>query len=352
MTDQPPGQSPPDDKTPSPRPVLRASVAATLGILFVLAAVGIGLATGRVARPSPTPARVSVTFTPAPTPSPTPYDEAAVFRGQPLSGGCATTGGVWIVTNGGGLLRYDGTQWAQVDATLRSLTRVSCGTNAAYGIGFLGAVLVADEQTRQIRSTDVTTEDLFGVAALPNGALMVGTAGSVFILDSGDIQPFAKGIDENLFGVVAFSLQSAWAVGDGGITYRLDQRGWNPVGSGQTNTLRAVAATTPATALAVGDKGTIVTYASGWQVANSGVDVTLRDVIVDPGVWIVGDKGTVLTTSGVPATPFKRVDIGTTCDLISVFSRGGDVWVVGRGAIGGGVWRLRNGAVAQHFGGC
>ena len=26
--------------------------------------------------------------------------------------------------------------------------------------------------------------------------------------------------------------------------------------------------------------------------------------------------------------------------------------IVGRGATGGGVWRLRNGVVAQHFGGC
>ena len=351
MTEQPPGEAP-KAPAPAPRPALRASVALGLGVLFVLAAVGIGLSTGRIARPSPTLVRVSITFTPAPTPSPTPYNEAAVFRGQPLSGGCATSGGVWLVTNGGGLLRYDGSQWAQVDSTLRSLTRVACGTDAAYGIGFLGAVLVADEQARQIRSTDVTIEDLWGVAALPNGALMVGTAGSVFVLDSGDIQPYAKGIDEDLFGVVAFSLQSAWAVGDRGITYRLDQRGWNPVGSGQTNTLRAVAGTTPVNAVAVGDAGTIVTYANGWQVAKSGVDVTLHDVIVDPGVWIVGDKGTLLTTSGIPAAPFKPVDIGTNCDLISVFARSGDVWVVGRGDLGGGVWRLHNGTVAQHFGGC
>src|SRR5258706_6126352 len=270
MTDQPPTESPQTPPAaPAARPALRASVAAGLGVLFILAAVGIGLASGRIARPLPSPVRVSITFTPAPTPSPTPYDEAAVFRGQPISGGCGTTAGVWLVTNGGGLLRYDGALWARVDSTLRSLTRVACGADAAYGIGFLGAVLVADEQTRQIRSTDVTIEDLWGVAALPNGALMVGTRGSVFILDSGDIQPFAKGIDEDLFGVAAFSLQSAWAVGDRGITYRLDQRGWNPIGSGQTNTVRAVAATTPANALAARGAGTIVQFARRRHAAES-----------------------------------------------------------------------------------
>jgi len=331
---------------------LGVGVAAGLGLLLVLAAVGLGLASGRIARPSQTPVRVSITFTPAPTPSPTPYDEAGVFRGQPLSGGCATSSGVWVITNGGGLLRYDGTQWGQIDATLRSLTNVSCGQTAAYAVGLLGAVLIADERTRQIRSTDITTEDLFGVSALPNGALMVGTTGSVFILDGADIQPFARGIDEDLFDVVAFSQQSAWAVGGAGITYRLDQRGWNPVGSGQLHTLRAIAGLTAANVIAVGDAGTVVTYASGWQIAKSGVDVALHDVIVDPAIWIVGDAGTVLTTSGVPSAPFKRVDIGTTCDLSSVFARSGDVWIVGHGATGGGVWRLQNGAVAQHFGGC
>jgi len=327
------------------------NVAVALGVLLVLAAIGLGLASGRIARPSPTSARVSVTFTPTPTPSAAPYDEAALFR-QPISGGCATSGGVWVVTNGGGLLRYDGTQWALIDATLRSLTSVACSQTTAYAVGLLGAVLVADEQTRQIRSTDITTEDLFGVSPLGNGALLVGTAGSVFILDSGDIQPFARGIDEDLFDVVAFSQQSAWAVGDAGITYRLDQRGWNPVGSGQLSSLRAIAGATAANVIAVGDAGTIVTYASGWQIARSGVNVTLRDVIVDPGVWIVGDAGTVLTTSGVPSAPFRVVDIGTKCDLVSVFARSGDVWIVGRGATVGGVWRLHGGAVAQHFGGC
>ena len=326
-------------------------VAAILGALLVLAAIGVGLGGARLFRPSPTPVHVSVTFTPTPTPRSTPYDEAALFH-QPLSGGCATTGGVWVVTNGGGLLRYDGAEWAQVDSTLRSLTAVACGPDAAYGVGLVGAVLVGDEQSRQIRSTDITTEDLFGVAALPSGAMIVGSRGAVFLLDSGNIQPFAAGIDEDLFDVVAFGLQSAWAVGDRGITYRLDGRGWNPVGSGQTNTLRAVAATTPANVIAVGDAGTIVTYASGWQVARSGVDVTLRDVIVTAGVWIVGDAGTLLTTSGVPAAPFRRVDLRTTCDLVSAFARGGDVWVVGRGPVGGAVWRLRDGAVVQHFGGC
>jgi hypothetical protein len=332
---------------------LKTGVAAALAMLAVLAAVGIGLASGRLARPSPTPIRVNVTFTPAPTPSPTPYNEAALFR-QPVSGGCATTEGVWVITDGGSLLRYDGTQWTQVDGTLRSLTRVACTTDTAYAVGHVGQLMVSDETTRQIRATDITVEELWGVSPLPDGAIIVGSRGAVFLIDRGDVHPYAVGIDEDLFDVVAFSVTSAWAVGAAGITYRLDARGWNPVGSGQTNSLRAVAGTTAGNVVAVGDAGTIVTFASGWNKANSGVDVTLRDVIVDPAIWIAGDRGTLLTASGVPSAPFRRIDIGTPCDLVSLFTRGSEIWVVGRGQLGGGVWRVRSsdGTVLQHYGGC
>ncbi len=331
---------------------MRASVAATIAVLAVLAAVGVGLASSRLFTPAPTPIRVNVTFSPAPTPSPTPYDEAALFR-QPLSGGCATTGGVvWLVTNGGGLLRYDGTKWAQVDDTLRSLTRAACSGSTVLAVGFVGQVLRADEQTRQITSIDISLEDLFGVSPLPAGALMVGSRGAVYVLNNGDFQPYAQGIDEDLFDVVAFDLRSAWAVGDQGITYRLDQRGWAPLGSGQGNALRAIAGQTAAGVIAVGDKGTIVAYEGGWKPLASGVSVTLRDITVDAGLWIVGDAGTLLTT-GTQVGTFRSVDLKTTCDLVSVFASAGDVWVIGRAPVGGGgVWRLRNGAVNLHFGGC
>jgi hypothetical protein len=243
---------------------------------------------------------------------------------------------VWVITNGGGLLRFDGTQWAQVDGTLRSLTRAACSTDTVYAVGLVGAFLVAEEQSRQIRAIDITIDDLFGVSTLPSGALMVGSRGSVHVLDSGTLQPYAQGIPDDLLAVVAFGLQSAWAVGDHGITYRLDQRGWAPIASGQE--LRAIAALTPANAVAVGDAGTVLSYVSGWLPAKSGVDVTLRDVIVSPGLWIVGDKGTVLTPGRSPSMPLRKVDIGTSCDLVAVFARNNsEVWVVGRGATGGGV---------------
>jgi hypothetical protein len=172
-------------------------VAAAIAVLVVLAAVSGGLVIGTIARPAPTPIRVSITASPTFTPSPTPADPAVLLR-QPVSAACATTDAVWIVTNGGGILRYDGTLWAQVDNTLRSLTAVACTPSAVFAVGLVGSVVLADEVARQIHPTDITIEDLHGVAPLGDGALMVGSRGAVFILAGGDIQPFAQGIDENL----------------------------------------------------------------------------------------------------------------------------------------------------------
>lgn len=333
---------------------MKTGVAAALAVLAVMAAIGVGLASSALFRPSPTPIRVSVSSTPAPTPSPTPYDEAALFR-MPVSGGCSTTAGVWVISDGGGLLRYDGTQWAQVDGTLRSLTRASCTTTALYAVGHVGALMISDETTRSIKATDLTIQDLWGVSPVTDGAWIVGSRGMILgVDDSGGVYPFPTSEEIDLFDVVAFSLSSAWAVGDRGITYRLDSRGWTPVGSAQTNALRAVAGTTPANVLAVGDAGTIVTFTNGaWLPAKSGVDVTLHDVIVAPAIWIAGDRGTLLTSSGVASAPFRKIDLGTDCDLVTVFARGTEIWVVGKSLINGGVWRMRaDGTVIQHFGGC
>ena len=48
-----------------------------------------------------------------------------------------------------------------------------------------------------------------------------------------------------------------------------------------------------------------------------------------PGLFIVGDGGTLLTTAASPDAPLRKIDLRTECDLVSVFSRGPDVFVVG-----------------------
>lgn len=330
---------------------MRSVTAAGLAVLAVLAAVGVGLAAGRVARPAPSESPPVVALTSAPAPSPTPVDEATLFH-QPLSAGCATTDVAWVVTNGGGLLRYDGAHWAQADDTLRSLTRVACTPGKVYAVGLVGSFVRVDEQARQISSDAITIDDLFGVSIVGDGALIVGSHGAVHIVAAGNVQPYAQGIDEDLRGVVAFTLRSAWAVGTAGTIYRLDDRGWSLVPAPTTSTLRAVAARTAADPVAVGDGGTIVRYRDGaWRAVASGVSVTLRDVTAVPQLWIAGDAGTLLTGT---LEALRSVDLHTTCDLVSVFPVGasGDVFVLGSNAGAGGVWLLRDGAVSRHWGAC
>lgn len=340
---------------------MKLSTAGVIAVLLVIAAVAVGLLAGTVARPAPatprraTPTPVVATATPQPTTDPN------VFK-QPLSSGCVTSQSMWVVTNGGGLVRYDGENWLQVDGTLRSLVYAACDADLLYAVGPAGAVLTVDDRSRQIRAVDVTTQDLLGIAPLPDGAIAVGTQGTVMRLTGGNWQPYARGIDEELRAIVAFSGESAWAVGVAGIAYRLEPAGWRPVPTGVDTTLRAVTGPNVGSVLAAGDAGTVIVLSGGrWNQVDSGVEETLRAATRSgTTAWIVGDGGVVLAVESVfvsPTVPAKppatrRIDIATACDLTSVFVRGDDLWIIGSTSGGAGVWRLRNGSVAQHWGAC
>ena len=339
-------------------PPLPLGYVAIIAVLLVVAAIGAGLAIGTVARPSPTPRPTPVRTVAVPTPTPVPTTDPQVFR-QSLTGACATGQGLWVVTNGGGLLRYDGEHWTQIDGTLRTLTAASCDTGTLYAVGPVGAMLIIDDRLRQITSFDVTLADLIGVAAMPEGAMAVGTAGTVMFLSGGSWQEYARGLEEDLYGIVAFGPQSAWVVGSQGASYRLEAAGWRPVPTGVTVTLRAVSATGPQSAVAAGDAGTVLAFDGTWKPVETGVTKNLRAIArLGAVLWIVGDAGTVLTlgaaggSATAPSAPITKLDIGTTCDLRSVFVNGQDVWVVGSTGSRGGVWRIRGGSVAERWGGC
>jgi hypothetical protein len=286
-----------------------------------------------------------------------------VFQ-QTLSSGCATDQGLWVVSNGGGLVRYDGKDWTQVDGTLRTLTHASCDAGTLYAVGPVGAVLILDDRARQINAFDLTVEDLRAVAAMPQGAMVAGTLGTVSLLLGGTWQPYASGIEEDLNGLVIFGLQSGWAVGSQGVSYRLEVAGWRLVKTGVDVSLFAIAGPSAQAAVAVGDGGTLLAVSGiTWTKIESGVDTALRAVTaVGPVAWVVGDAGVVLSVDGafavpgsaVPAKPtvVDRVDIGTTCTLTSVFAQGPDIWIIGSRAGASGVWRLRDGKVAERWGVC
>jgi hypothetical protein len=336
-------------------------LAAAFAAVTVLVAVSLGLLAGTIARPAPpTPRRVVITLPPAPTRTPAPTSEADLFR-QQLSGGCATDQGVWVVTDGGGLLQYDGTSWSQADSTLRTLVFAACDESLMYAVGPAGAVLTVDDRARRIRAVDITTADLYGITPLPDGAIAVGGQGAVHRLVGGFWSVYARGIEEDLFAIAAFSGDSAWAVGSGGVSYRLEPAGWRPVTTNVDVALRSVAGASVASVVAVGDRGTMLAFADGrWSTVDSGVEEGLRSVARAGSLtWVVGQKGVVLVVDGIPAqgaptSPLRvrRLDLRTACDLSRVFLRGEDTWIVGSDGQGGAVWRLRGDTVAQHWGAC
>jgi hypothetical protein len=229
-----------------------------------------------------------------------------------------------------------------------------------YAVGPVGAVLILDDRARQIQSFDVTLEDLRGVAAMPQGAMVVGTRGTVLLLSGGTWQPYASGLDEDLNAIVVFELQSAWVVGAQGVSYRLESAGWRTVPTGVTVALRAVSGTGPQQAWAVGDGGTFLIFDGAWKPVQTGVTTNLRAIArLGGALWIVGDAGTVLILDAAggdhtqPRTvPPTQLDLRTTCDLSSVFVSGPDVWIIGgRGGVSG-VWRIRDGKVAERWGEC
>lgn len=315
----------------------RTTLAALAGaaLLVVVAAfAGLGVASlGR--RPMP----AQSTPVPAAAP-PTAVQSDDDLWLQPLSAGCATAEGVWVVSDGGGIGRYDGQRWSLVDRTLRSLSSATCARDTMLAVGGAGRVVTANDTARTVRVDTTGLEDLNAVALLPDGVIAAGQRGTVLRQVPAGWGPYARGLEEDLFGLAAFSASSAWAVGAGGVTYRLEEAGWRPIPSGVTATLRGVAGTAADSVIAVGDAGTVLVWQGVWMKLQVGTTANLRGVARAAGVsYVVGDGGTVLrVTSTAPEA--ARLELGTGCAIRSVFLRGPEVWFVGSDGPVAGVWRL------------
>jgi len=325
----------------------RATLAALAGaavLIIVAALAGLGAAT-LVARPAPAATAITTAATPAPTAAQTDED----LWLQPLSAGCATTDAVWVVSEGGGIGRFDGQRWTLVDRTLRSLSSAACQRSTMLAVGGAGRVVIADDAARTVRVDTTGLEDLNAIALLPDGAIAVGQRGTVLRQVAAGWGPYASGLEEDLFGVTAFSASSAWAVGVAGATYRLEEAGWRPVPSGVIATLRAVAGGSVGEVVAAGDAGTVLRFDGGWKRLDVGFAGTLRAAARVAGrTWIAGDGGAVYVLTAAGA---ERRAIGTSCTIRGIFARGDEVWLVGSDGPFSGVWRLTDDRV-DRWGQC
>ena len=247
-----------------------------MAAVLVVIAIGAGAAVGVVTRPAPS---VEPSATPMPTATSAPDTGPLVFK-QPLTAGCATDDAVWVVSDGGGIGRFDRLQqrWELIDSTLRSLVAVACGSDTVFAVGAFGRVVVIDDLAKTIHADDIGIFNAYAVSLVPDGALVVGSDGSVQRQSSTGWDKYAQGIDEDLYGVVGFAGGSAWMVGAGGVTYRLEKVGgdfgWKPYETGTTVALRTIAATMPTEAIAAGDDGVVLRFDGSWRPLESGPSPT------------------------------------------------------------------------------
>jgi hypothetical protein len=304
---------------------------------MVVIAVGAGAAVGVVTRPAPA--------TPSPTPvataTPEPDTGPLVFK-QPLTAGCATDDAVWVVSDGGGIGRFDLRleRWELIDVTLRSLVAAACGPDTVLAVGPFGRVVSIDDLGKTIAADDIGLFNAYGISLVPDGALVVGSEGSVQRQTAAGWDQYAKGIDEDLYGVVGFAGNSAWTVGAGGVTYRLESVGWKQYPTETTSSLRTIAAASPTEAVAAGDDGVILRFDGRWHALESGVKHELRaSARAGARTYVVGDGGTALVVEGNEVRP--AANLNTTCALRGVFVRGNEVWFVGSEGTLAGAWRQR-----------
>ena len=322
-----------------------ATVAAVVLVVFALFVGGGAARRQTAARPT---ASVVPSTAAQPTPTEPPDTGPLVFL-QPLSAGCAAGDGVYVVSDGGGIGRFDGDSWQLIDPTLRSLVAAACRGSQLVAVGGAGTVVTIDDEARSIRSDAVQLDDLRAIGLVPDGALAAGHRGSVVRQTAAGWFPHAAGLTEDFEGIAAFGALSAWAVGADGATLRLEETGWRPVASGTTVTLRAVAGARIDDVIAVGDAGTILRFRQGWEARPIRSTAAFRAVLVSGGTsWIVGDGGSVVRLDGDRETV---VDLGTTCTLRSVFAQRGMIWIVGSDGTHAAVWRIADGATRQ-WGAC
>ena len=99
-----------------------------------------------------------------------------------------------------------------------------------------------------------------------------------------------------------------------------------------------------------GDDGVLLRFDGVWRALESGVKTPLRASVRAAGAtYITGDNGVVLKVTGGDAT---RVDLGTSCTVTGVFSRGAEVWFVGSEGLHAGVWRWSGDRVLERWGTC
>lgn len=197
--------------------------------------------------------------------------------------------------------RLAGSTWTLGTALPADINAISIATGGYVAVGAGGMLY-----TREAKIGAAWVAGTSGVSTALNGAATLGVSivvgdGGV-ILTSTDAKTWTartSGTTARLNGVVA-GLGTFLAVGDNGTILRsTDGTTWNPVSSGTTSNLNSIAVVNGAL-VAVGAGGTLLSSSDAgltWTARNSGVTANLRSAAYGSRYVVVGDAGTVITST-------------------------------------------------------
>lgn len=314
---------------------------------MVAAAVVIGLVAARLA-----PARLGPEPTPTPTPlaaSPTPVptaqrDDDRVWQ-QPLSAGCAVSSNeAYVVSNGGGLARFDGRFWTLIDDSLRQLRAATCVSGVMVAAGEGGRVVRVDPTDRAIRSDVVAEADLFAVGGLdPRELYAAGADLALVRLHDGRWEPAAvPGSGLAWRAVLARSPTEVWLAGDQGRLAVFDGRTFVDRSIPNGPDLTALAPVGVQTLVGGRDGRVFVVRPAVAPLEVARVDGAVRSLVgAGPeDAYVLADDLRRITYTGSTSAALVH---GLSCVPEFAFGSGrGDIWVVARS---GGRWGM-----ARHDG--
>lgn len=319
--------------------------------LFVIA-IGVGFLLSRIAptraRPAATPTPIAQTPTPAPT---VPTDDGRVWL-QPVVAGCAGDGAdVYLVSQGGGIARFDGQTWYLVDDTLRSMRAVACLPGLAIAVGDGSRLVRIDPSTQTVApELPLGDENLFAIDAIDQRTIVVAGSALTIRVFSGNRwdQIGGGGEDRSWRATLLRSTKEIWFAGDGGLLFVFDGKNFVDRSIEKGPTLTALS-WVGNDVLVGADDGTLYTVSAskGARVAGHAKGAVRSLVSFGTGAYVLADD---LETfgNGTATTPSPETlnASGLSCTLAGLFTNvRGDLWLIARqGARVGvarydGIWR-------------
>ncbi|MFL5322585.1 MAG: WD40/YVTN/BNR-like repeat-containing protein [Myxococcaceae bacterium] len=228
---------------------------------------------------------------------------------------------MWVVGQGGRVLKWDGAQWLPDDAGVSSnLNAVwAIAPDDVWAVGAQGSALHFDG-TSWTASTALTNVDLGDVSAsASNNVIAVGST-FAFHYDGCSWSPMAATPipTTSLNGVYVADATHAWVVGANGKIFRWDGSAWTSEQGCSTSTLRAVHGTGPTDVWAVGN-ATVCHYdGANWSPLGTLSSATWFDVYARNGeAFVSGTNASYAVTTRYSGTSFAGY-VGPTSSLAAV----------------------------------